>query len=248
MAGVDMATVIAIMVAVIVDRYAQYVPGGKSIVRLRSSAWVNLYLLKFTTWLDRLGIKQSYLVTLTTFVPLCIALLLLKLLFGLLFGTIGTLLFLAIALLYFLGNRDVGSNPTEFVLTHETSFGVLFWFSLLGPTGALLYWLLVVSKQSLVVMEPNNSHLHAALVKLHALAAWIPARITGFIYALVGNFTPGFKAWVSCSTNPGKQSSQVLQECGEAAVDANTAGDGVRLVARSFVAWVVLSILIVVFK
>src|SRR5690606_7269479 len=105
-----------------------------------------------------------------------------------------------------------------------------------------------VSKQSLIVMEPHNSNLHAALIKLHALAAWIPARITGFLYALVGNFSPGFKAWMNCATNPSKQSSQVLQECGEAAVDSATAGDDVRLVARAFIAWVVLSILIVVFK
>jgi membrane protein required for beta-lactamase induction len=243
-----MATIIAMLVAVIADRYAQYVPGGRSIAGLRSSAWLNTYLLKLTNLLDKLGIKQNYLVVLTTFLPLCIALLLLKLLFGLLFGTIGTFLFIVIALLYFLGNRDVEPNLTEFVSVHETSFGVLFWFSILGPTGALLYWFLVVSKQSLVVMEPNHSNLYAALDKLHALAAWIPARITGFLYALVGNFSPGFKAWMVCASNPSKQSSEVLQECGEAAVDTATAGDDVRLVTRAFIAWVVLSILIVVIK
>lgn len=243
-----MATIIAILAAVFADRYAQYVPGGRSIARLRSSTWLNTYLFKIINLLDKLSIRQNYLVALTTFLPLCIVLLVLKLLFGLLFGIIGSFLFIVIALLYFLGNRDVEPNLTEFVLVHETSFGVLFWFSILGPTGALLYWFLVVSKQSLIVMEPGNSSLHTALVRLHALAAWIPARITGFIYALVGNFSPGFKAWMICASNPSKQSSQVLQECGEAAVDTATAGDDVRLVARAFVAWVVLSILIVVFK
>lgn len=240
-----MATIIAILVAAIADRYTQYMPSGSAMTKLRSSTWINAYLSKFIAILEKASIRQNYLVVLTTFLPLCIGLLLLKLLFGLLFGSIGTFLFIAIALLYFLGNRDVEPNLTEFVLVHETSFGVLFWFSILGPTGALLYWFLVVSKQSLVVMEPSNSNLYAALVKLHALAAWIPARITGFIYALVGNFSPGFKAWMSCASNPSKKSSQVLQECGEA---ATTADDDERLVARSFIAWVVLSILIVVFK
>ncbi len=243
-----MATIIAILVAVIADRYVQYAPSGQSIARFRSSAWLNTYLLKLINVLEKLGIKQNYLIVLTAFLPLCIGLLLLKLLFGLLFGTIGALLFIVIALMYFLGNRNVGPNLTEFVLVHETSFGVLFWFSLLGPTGALLYWFLVVSKQSLVVMEPSNISLYAALVRLHALAAWIPARVTGFIYALVGNFSPGFKALMNCAGNPSKQSSQVLQECGEAAIDTTAIGDDVRLVSHAFIAWVVLTILIVVFK
>lgn len=243
------AIIAAILLAVIVDRYAQYSQRGQLLLSMRSATWLNYYLSKCLSYLEKIRINNPYLIILTVFLPLCIGLLLLKLLFGLLFGSIGALLFFTLALFYFLGNRSVGSQTSELVVAHETSFGVLFWFALLGatgPTGALLYWFLVISNNCAVVK--HDSSLHAAFTRLHALAAWIPARITGFIYALVGNFGPGFRCWVNCMCTPAKSSSEVLLECGQAAIDTTTVDDDARLAARAFIAWVVLSILIVVFK
>jgi Membrane protein required for beta-lactamase induction len=241
-----MAAIIAILLAVIIDRYAQYSQRGQVLLSIRSASWLNSYLSKCLNYLEKIRINNPYLVILSVFLPLCIGLLLLKLLFGLLFGSIGALLLLTLALFYFLGNRAVGLQTSELVVTHETSFGVLFWFAVLGPTGALLYWFLVISNNSVFVKD--DASLHGAFAKLHALAAWIPARITGFIYALVGNFGPGFRCWVNCMRMPRKSSSEVLQECGHAAIDTTTVDDDLRLSARAFIAWVVFSILIVVFK
>lgn len=239
-----MAVIIAILIAVVVDRYAQYAPSGQTLLRLRPTAWLNTYLSKGLKVLDRVGIKNNYVILLSIFLPLCISLLLLKLLFGLLFGSIGALLFLCLALFYFLGNR-VDGDVSELVATHETSFGVLFWFAILGPTGALLYWFLVVANTATF---SGHTGLHATIARLHGWAAWIPARITGFIYALVGNFGPGCRCWIGSIVTPAKPSSEVLQECGQAALDTATVDDDRSLVARAFIAWVVLCILIVAFK
>lgn len=183
---------------------------------------------------------------LSTLLPLCIALFLVKLLFGLMLGSLGNLIFIAITLFYFLGFRQNDNEHTSvFVITHEQSFGVLFWFAILGPTGALIYWFLVLAQQTSIMQESSNDYLLQGLKLLHALAAWIPTRITAFLYALVGNFDPGFKTWMVSMRNPKLPSSQVLESCGFASAAATTDGDNERLVTRTFVAWVVLIILIV---
>ncbi len=243
-----MAAIISILIAALLDRYVQYVPGGQVIASCRSTSWMNTYIAKVASQLDKINIKQSYVIILSMFLPLCIGLFLTKLIFVYLLKNVGATLFFTLTLFYFLGNRDTEEHSTHFVLVHEAGFGVLFWFAVFGPTGALLYWFLVVSKQTAYANDPSNMNLRVSLLWLHALAAWIPVRITGFLYSLVGNFTPGFKCWLGCMQTPSMQSSKVLQDCGSAATDAATLGDDQNLVARAFVAWVVLCALIVAFK
>lgn len=241
-----MTTIISLVVAAMADKYAKDLPGAPFIERCRSSAWLHTYLSKCLALLHKIGIQQTYLITLAMFIPLCILLFITKLIFGAFFGSLGNLVFLSLTLFYFLGNREIGAD--QYVAAHETSFGILFWFALLGQTGALLYWFLVTAEQAPVVTGSNHVDLRTTIGRVHALAAWVPARITGFIYALVGNFTPGFSCWMACMQNPGQQSSQVLQECGRAAVDASISRDDERLVKRSFVAWVVLAVVMVEFR
>ncbi|HSX20853.1 MAG TPA: regulatory signaling modulator protein AmpE [Gammaproteobacteria bacterium] len=244
-----MATIIAIILAVIVDRYIKVMPGGQVLERARSTAWLNLYLNKCITFLEKISIKQNYLVVLSCVLPICIALFIVKLLFGMLLGEkLGQFLFVTLTLFYFLGNRQVEDQESVFVTVHETSFGVMFWFAILGFSGAFLYWFLVVAKQMPIIVDNINAHIRQALVSLHALAAWLPARVSGFIYALVGNFSPAYKCWINCVKDPKLPSSRVLQECGSAAVDSSTVGDDVRLVNNAFVAWVILIIIFVAIR
>jgi AmpE protein len=239
--------VLAIMIAVMIDRWVQYIPGGQYILRWRTTNWLNYYTTKIMVLLTNYGVTQGYLVIVLLFLPLVLILLLLKLILVLLFGGIGNLLFVTVPLLYFIGNREIEPGDSEFVVAHERSFGILFWFALLGPYGALMYWYFVAMQRTAIAEQPNAESL-AALNMLHAIAAWIPARITGFVYVLVGNFTAGFNCWMARMRTPSMQSSQFLADCGNAAVDASIAEDGKNLVVRAFIAWVVLSILIVVFK
>lgn len=73
-------------------------------------------------------------------------------------------------------------------------FGVLFWFLLLGPVGALLYRLAAVAA------EGNHSHMlpaeHLAGARgLLALLDWPVAQLMTLAMALVGNFDAVFGAW-----------------------------------------------------
>lgn len=247
--GYKMAIVIAVILAVVLDRYARHFAGGKVLQNLRSVAWLNFYLDKGTNLLEKISIKQPYVIILAAVLPLCIALFLIKLLVCALIGeSLGRFLFTFVTLFYFLGVEDVEDHDSPYVLAHETSFGVLFWFAIFNFSGALIYWFLVTAPQTAAFKDALYAQVSQALTLLHALAAWIPARITGFIYALVGNFEPGFKTWLERVRDPKLSGSQVLKDCGQASSDLNDANASASLVDRAFIAWVVLVVVIVVMR
>jgi AmpE protein len=73
-------------------------------------------------------------------------------------------------------------------------FGVLFWFLVLGPAGALLYRLAAIAA------EGDDSHLlpaetHAGARGLLAILDWPVAQLMTLAMALVGNFDAVFAAW-----------------------------------------------------
>jgi AmpE protein len=73
-------------------------------------------------------------------------------------------------------------------------FGVLFWFLLLGPVGALLYRLTVLAAQGEASAElPVETRLDAR--KLLALLDWPVAQLMTLSLALVGNFDTVLGAW-----------------------------------------------------
>jgi membrane protein required for beta-lactamase induction len=74
-------------------------------------------------------------------------------------------------------------------------FAVIFWFLVLGPSGALLY--------RLANVLPNLKASHTdldffiAARQLLAVLDWLPARITAFTYALAGSFEDALDGWRS---------------------------------------------------
>ena len=74
-----------------------------------------------------------------------------------------------------------------FIISNDRIFAPIFWFLVLGPMGAMLYRCC-----SRLVFIANNEIKqqglsHAALVFI-AVLDWIPARLSAFSYALMGNF------------------------------------------------------------
>jgi len=243
-----MAMMLAIAIAVMLDKWAEYIPGGEVVSRNRSTSWMANYTAKAIEMISNSHIKQNYIIIMLLLAPLIAILLLSQLLFCALFGTIGKILFKAAVLFYLLGNTSKEKGVGEFVSAHEHSFGILFWFALAGTIGALFYWFLIVSKKDDIINEFVNAHIREGIIWLHTLAAWIPARITGFIYALVGNFSRGFNFWLTCVRTPKMASNKVLTDCGRASTDASIESDEKNLVTRAYIAWTVLSIIIVLYK
>lgn len=68
-------------------------------------------------------------------------------------------------------------------------FGVLFWFVVLGPAGALLYRLM----QWLVAA--SDEHHRARMRRFAALLDWLPAHLMALALALASNFDTVLSSW-----------------------------------------------------
>jgi adenosylcobinamide-phosphate synthase len=88
---------------------------------------------------------------------------------------------------------------------HRHVFGVFFWFVVLsmvglGPAGAVLYRMAEFASRywgfkSRVVGQPINERLLALSQRLFGLIDHLPARLTAFGFAVVGNFEEAVACW-----------------------------------------------------
>jgi adenosylcobinamide-phosphate synthase len=88
---------------------------------------------------------------------------------------------------------------------HRHVFGVFFWFVLLasfgfGPAGAVLYRMAEYANRywafkSRTIDAPSNAQLMSLSQRLFGLLDHIPARLTAFGFAVVGNFEEAITCW-----------------------------------------------------
>lgn len=109
-------------------------------------------------------------------------------------------------------------------------FGVLFWFLLLGPTGALLYRLVQQLADGQAGADLDAAARAAARRTLEVLD-WAPAHLMVFAMALVSDFDAVIHAWREWHKAPERASrpfeAGFLGAVAKAGVDADVeAGDG----------------------
>lgn len=78
---------------------------------------------------------------------------------------------------------------------NERILGVIFWFVVLGPVGALLFRLSSVLRDSLAQQGEKLASVAESARVLHGLLAWLPARLTALAYALGGSFVDVVESW-----------------------------------------------------
>ena len=88
---------------------------------------------------------------------------------------------------------------------HRHVFGVFFWFVLLssfgfGPAGAILYRMAEYASRywafkSRTIDAPVNAKLMALSQRMFNLLDFVPARLTAFGFAVVGNFEEAVTCW-----------------------------------------------------
>ncbi len=83
---------------------------------------------------------------------------------------------------------------------HQSYFAIIFWFFIFGPAAAISYRILqhlaeVNEYENTVDPENTSSDLQETWCKLFAIVDWIPARLTGCLYLLTGDFIKGFKTF-----------------------------------------------------
>jgi membrane protein required for beta-lactamase induction len=100
-----------------------------------------------------------------------------------------------------LRERDAQGRLVRAVLlqAHERLFGVLLWFFVAGPFGAVLYRLAASLPRVLTALGAGE-RLHEAARRLHALLAWAPAHLVAALYGLAGSTDDALKAWRAVGT------------------------------------------------
>ncbi len=94
-----------------------------------------------------------------------------------------------------------------FIQANNRIFGVVFWFIVLGPTGAWLFRVLDLMRRHLAFQhaQGDEQQVDASLVSavrgLHGFFAWLPARLLAGGYALAGSFEDAISDW---RNNPGQ--------------------------------------------
>ena len=220
---------------------------------------INSVFKKYVELLDKHllnhSLFNSFFGFLTTFFITAIGLGIVNIILYTFLNDIGSGLFVLGVLLALFVSYSEDSQLNHFVAIHERIFGIIFWFIFLGWFGGLLYWFTIA-----IHKEIKGTGKHAAFVgaceKSHMVLSWIPARITGLIYALAGNFASVTKPWLAGLTDLTKSGHAVLEECGNAATEGKpvpgqkkgsgeTAG-GIgkdALIQRAVIIWCVVGII-----
>jgi AmpE protein len=152
--------------------------------------------------------------------------------------------------------NSLGRLVTRLILSQSNFryFGVLMYFVLLGPAGALLYRLTGTFEFS--VRDDENSPYQEKLKQLRFVLDWLPARLTGLLYSLAGDFTgamPRFKQYIFTEQ---PQNELLLEETGLGAlgikdehctdiIDENKSA--LNLVVRTVVVFLVIIAVLTVF-
>ncbi len=116
-----------------------------------------------------------------------------------------------------------------FVQGNNRFFSVVFWFVLLGPVGAATMRIAdLVRRRALFQQaradeqQTHEQHLPEATETVHAVLAWLPARLTAIGYLLAGSFDSGWSAWGrtdrEAEADLGGRSDQLLARVGCAAM------------------------------
>lgn len=97
-------------------------------------------------------------------------------------------------------DRDLAVERAVFVQANNRIFGVVFWFLILGPTGAWLFRVLDLMRRRVAYEYPEREQagaetLQSAVQSVHGLLAWVPARLLAIGYALAGSFEEAIADW-----------------------------------------------------
>ena len=120
------------------------------------------------------------------------------------------------------GEDDIALQTAEEVLRQSLvrMFGAVFWLSLLGAPGGVLYLLSHLARDQWH-MEPRFGKVAAQAVYL---MDWLPARVAAFSFAIVGNFQDALESWRGQAHQWGDDNEGILLAAGAGALGMRLGG------------------------
>ncbi len=248
-------TLIVILICLGVQRFLKF---GSYSHQLK---WVDPYFNWMSTKFEQVTKGHGFIATAILVLPVLIFVAIIFALVFNLLGTMGHAVLSIVFVWYCMDGRDARKEPYEnltlqdfFITSYRNLFGVLFWYGLFGPVGLALYF--VVSKLQAVVMhkpvdeEASDVSLQHCLNKTMGILDWVPVRLLGLSYALVGHFGLVFKAWMHKLFHGVTNTQELVAEWGMVAMQngAKTTEvqltEGITMVDRCLIVWLIVIFLV----
>jgi len=99
-------------------------------------------------------------------------------------------------------------------------FGVMFWFVLLSGVGAALYLLSHLARDQ----WHGEPRFGRVAERVASFLDWLPARVTAFSFAIVGNFQDAMESWRGQAADWGRDNEGILLAAGAGALGLRLGG------------------------
>lgn len=258
-------TLIIILVAIVLQRFLKFNSYS------RQFNWASPYFQLMNSKVKQITAGHGLLGVAILVVPIVLVS---AILFGVaygIFGLIGTGVLQLALVWYCLDARDIRKEPYDnatseslLLKSYQHLFAILFWYGVFGPVGLVLY--ISVSHLSSVVPKAiapaaetsgeevstqSSASLHEYLLKTLGVLDWVPARLLGLSFALVGNFGDVFKLWFQKLFHGIQDPQRLVVEWGTAALKSESVEGGalessINLIDRSLLIWLVVILLLTV--
>lgn len=152
--------------------------------------------------------KNGLLGTLLLLLPLVLAMVVLLTLVYHTVGVIGYYILNCIVLWFCMNSSDGSSEWCGVAQLHGV-FGVIFWFLLMGPLGALIYY---ATHMFTMYIQDNTlgQKTDKGVAVLRYWLDWLPARLLGLSVALVSSFLTVIPLWLRDLAAPVADTSECL--------------------------------------
>lgn len=106
---------------------------------------------------------------------------------------------------------------------HETVFGVIFWFIVLGMYGALLYCLVYRMQQKFGDVHGDYA---SAVSHLHSILMWPSSRLMALGFALSGSLVDALDGWRNVSADTLEAGEEIIGQSGLGALQYSSEPSG----------------------
>ncbi len=242
--------------------------------------WVEPYFKWMTAKVEQITKGHGFIGVAILVLPVLIGVAIIFALVYNLLGTIGYMVLSIVLVWYCMDGRDARREPYEnmttqalFITTYRNLFGVLFWYALFGPVGLSLYITVsklqnFIAKQPLVLPEgsdvslpkESDTSLNRCMNKTLGVLDWVPVRLVGLSYALVGHFGLVFKSWLKKLLRGVSNTQELVAEWGMIALKQVSTSDtsagatqaaaniqqteAIALIDRSLLVWLIAILLV----
>lgn len=136
-----------------------------------------------------------------------------------------------------------------FIRSLTNIFSIIFWFMLLGPFGAVLYYMTTAITNCALKPEFGYSDTYNVANYFKEILDWLPVRLVALTFALIGHFGPVFALWIDRVGGGLAENRQLIIDAGLTAINADLAPStadvienhqALSLVTRTLWTWVII--------